>query len=98
MVEVHRQVVRCLDVLAGRDAALTLAGTTSADEAMVVVFPARPDHLGAAVVTTAGAERLVYRFMPFSSQFAAPDAMVFSAQGVRAAGFFDGAWMNFRAL
>ena len=56
------------------------------------------DHLGAAVVTTAGAERLVYRFMPVSSQFAAPDAMVFSAQGVRAAGCFDGAWMNFRAL
>ncbi|MDO9020109.1 MAG: hypothetical protein Q8S73_25940 [Deltaproteobacteria bacterium] len=28
----------------------------------------------------------------------APDAMVFSARAGRAAGFFDGAWMNFRAL
>jgi len=54
--------------------------------------------LAAASVTTAGSERLLYRFMPFSSQFAAPDAMVFSAQGVRAAGFFDGEWTNFRAL
>ncbi len=80
------------------DAALTLGGASHPDAAMVVVFPERPDRLGAAIVTTAGSERLLYRFMPFSSQFAAPDAMVFSAQGVRAAGFFDGVWMNFRAL
>ena len=80
------------------DAALTLGGASHPDAAMVVVFPERPDRLGAAIVTTAGAERLLYRFMPFSSQFAAPDAMVFGRQGVRAAGFFDGAWMNFRAL
>lgn len=80
------------------DASVRLGGTDHADAAMVVVFPARPDHLGAAIVTTAGSERLLYRFMPFSSQFAAPDAMVFGRQGVRAAGFFDGAWMSFRAL
>jgi hypothetical protein len=29
-------------------------------------------------------------------QFVAPDAMVFSRAGVRVAGFFDSAWMNFR--
>ena len=79
------------------DGAVTLGGADYADAAMVVVFPARPDRLGAAIVTTAGAERLVYRFMPFASQFAAPDAMVFGRDGVRAAGFFDGDWRNFRA-
>ena len=79
-------------------AALTPGAASHPDAAMVVVFPERPARLGAAIVTTAGSERLLYRFMPFSSQFAAPDGMGFSAQGVRGAGFFDGAWTNSRAL
>lgn len=77
---------------------VTLRGTAWPDAVMAVVYPVTPERLGAAIVAARGAERLLFRFMPFTSQFAAPDAMVFDRQGVRAAGFFDGAWMNFRAL
>ncbi len=76
---------------------ITLGGMSYSPAVLVAVFPAG-DRLTGVIAATAGADRLLYRFMPFTSQFAAPDAMVYDSTGVRTAGFFDGAWMNFRAL
>ena len=59
--------------------------------AAAVVFP-DGDRLGAIITATEGSEYLLFRLQPFISQFMTPDYMVWSREGVVAAGFFSPDW------
>ena len=66
-------------------------GGTRVAGAMAVVFP-EGDGVSAAIVATPGSEWLLARVHPFTSGLVIPDWMVWSADGLRAAGFFSPTW------
>jgi hypothetical protein len=70
---------------------ITLGGKTFTGVAAGFVYPAG-DRLAAAIVATAGSERLIFRYMPFTSRAGQPDWFVFGAEGGVANGFFDAEW------
>ncbi|MBI5513280.1 MAG: prolyl oligopeptidase family serine peptidase [Deltaproteobacteria bacterium] len=72
--------------------AVTLGATRTENAALFFVFPERDERVGAVVVATQGARRVVFRLQPFTSSFAAPDWLVLPRSGSAQAGFFDGAW------
>ena len=76
---------------------ISFNGMSFSPAVIALVFPVGGGISGV-IAATAGADRLLYRFMPFTSQFVPPDVLVFDRTGVRVGGFFDGAWQNFRAL
>jgi hypothetical protein len=49
-------------------------------------------RLGGAIAATPGDEMLLFRFMPFTSSFVAPDYLVFDETSVTAAGFLTPEW------
>lgn len=71
--------------------AVTVGGATFTGVAAGFVYPVG-DRLAAALVATAGAERLLFRYMPFTSRSGMPDYFVFGPDGGVANGFFDGDW------
>lgn len=69
------------------------AGTTRYDtSALAFVFAEEGGRLGAVITATEGSEFLLFRLMPFTSSFVAPDYLVFGPMGARASGFFSPEW------
>jgi len=66
-------------------------GGTRVAGAMAVVFP-EGDGVSAAIVATPGSEWLLARVHPFTSGLVIPDWMVWTPEGLRAAGFFSPTW------
>lgn len=79
------------------ESAIVVAGDRYRDAGLFFVFP-RDGRLAAAFATTGGAERLLYRVVPFSSRGGMPDYLVWSGSWARAAGFFDPEWRYDPAL
>lgn len=71
--------------------AITVGGKAFTGVAAGFVYPAG-DRLAAVIVATAGSERLIFRYMPFSSRSGMPDYFVFGPDGGVANGFFDAEW------
>jgi len=63
--------------------------------AFFMVYPSG-NRLSAVLSTTAGSEDLLYSLNPFSSRNGMPDFLVWSRNGLRAGGHFDGDW-NYNA-
>ncbi|MBI3205146.1 MAG: prolyl oligopeptidase family serine peptidase [Myxococcales bacterium] len=61
------------------------------DAALAFVYP-KGERLRAYLVTTAGSELLLYRYVPFSSRAGMPDYVAFGQSGVIGSGFFDAEW------
>ena len=70
---------------------ITIGGETFTDVAAGFVYPSG-DRLAAVLVATAGSERLLFRYMPFTSRGGMPDFFVFGTGGGVANGFFDADW------
>jgi len=70
---------------------IALGDATFNDVAAGFVYPAG-DRLAAVIIVTSGSERLIFRYMPFTSRGGMPDYFVFGAQGGVANGFFDADW------
>lgn len=70
---------------------ITFGGGPRVAGAMAFVFP-EGDGVSAALVATPGSEWLLGRVHPFTSGIVLPDWMVWSAEGLRGAGFFSPTW------
>jgi dienelactone hydrolase len=73
------------------DAAITVDGRDYADAALAFVYPAG-DRLHAYFTATAGAEFLLFGYVPFSSRAGMPDYLLWADGGLLATGFFDARW------
>jgi hypothetical protein len=78
--------------LAWDRAAVTVGSNRFDASALAFVHPAASGRLSAVITATAGSEGLLFRLMPFTSSFVAPDYLVFGAMGARTAGFFTPEW------
>lgn len=73
--------------------AITTGATRNDASAAAFVVPNEDgSRLTGVFTATAGSEHLLFRYMPFTSGFVAPDYLVFGAMGVRTAGFFSADW------
>lgn len=70
---------------------IAFGGGAHAPGAMAFVFP-EGDGVSAALVATPGSEWLLARVHPFTSGIVLPDWMVWTAEGLRGAGFFSPTW------
>ncbi len=70
---------------------ITIGGKDFTGVAAGMVYPSG-DRLSAVIIATAGAERLMFRYMPFTSRSGMPDYFVFGPEGGVANGFFDADW------
>lgn len=72
--------------------AITVAGQPFADAAIGFVYPGENGRLSAVFVTTAGDEKLLFRYMPFTSRNGYPDYYIWHDAGPWVGGFFDAEW------
>jgi hypothetical protein len=70
---------------------ITVGEKTFTGVAAGFIYPSG-DRLSAVIVATAGSERLMFRYMPFTSRSGLPDYFVFGPEGGVANGFFDAEW------
>ena len=70
---------------------IVIDGKEIPDAALLFVFPEK-GHLSAALVTTEGAEHMLFWHQPFSSRAGLPDYVGWTYGGAYAAGFFDADW------
>jgi hypothetical protein len=73
------------------DSGIRFRGEPQQGSVLLFVFP-QGERLAAALVASPGYERLLFRVVPFSSGSGLPDYLIWSEDGVRAAGFFDPSW------
>lgn len=71
---------------------IDFGGQVFDDVALGFVYPGDNGRLSAAFVTPAGSERLLFRYMPFSSRNGYPDYYIWRANGPYVGGFFDAQW------
>ncbi|MCC6665492.1 MAG: prolyl oligopeptidase family serine peptidase [Polyangiaceae bacterium] len=71
--------------------AITLGQKKLQNAALAFVYP-KGERLRAYLVTTAGSEQLLFRYVPFSSRAGMPDFVAFGQTGVIGSGFFDAEW------
>lgn len=70
---------------------VTIAGAQHPASAMAYVYP-DGDRLTGYFSAAAGAEYLLFRYVPFSSRAGMPDFLIWQEGGSSAAGFFDADW------
>jgi len=76
---------------------ILVGGKEIPDAALIFVFPEQ-GHLSAAMVTTEGAEHMLFWHQPFSSRAGLPDYVGWTYGGAYMAGFFDADWSYDPAL